>query len=700
MKKKTHSTPTAFTVKWMSDLYTACYSDVACALDISLEAVSRDMSYVAKRLAKEGASFMTKALPLLGKMLDKQLSKLETTDEVELPFPGWQLQSMSKLPVFCGELFSMVLATDGSVRSDANPHALGRLRQLLYLFYKVEFPPTDEQNRKTIDKFVLTEHLLPEPDESIFKRNGSVFNHIEDIRDHLELARVFREKWERNVWILQQARAIVRRVLGNTDPRDETRLRPRHGPGAVATGERSHEKPIFRRYYERLHAVFPYDTYMSYNLSSVNDEWEGWQGLESKRDSTAKVVLVPKDSRGPRIISCEPLEIQWIQQALMTILVEEFEVHSLTRDHVNFKRQDINRELALVSSIGTSADECDQTAWESTWQPDPCKGRLPKGPHHGWITMDMKDASDCVSLALVRYLFPRNWVEALEASRSQYTKLPDGQIVKLKKFAPMGSAVCFPVEAMVFYSICVAAQQYQSGDSRMPPKAPSDYPYVYGDDLIVQSQYYEVIEEALESVHLKVNHDKCCRGRWFRESCGMDAFKGICVTPLKIRQPLGCRSRTALFSWIEYHNWFSKRGYDNAALWIRQYLEKTKDARYIIVMDEIWLNGQVPGYAYLHVAGERPHTLKGYLRSRYNDELHRREFLAWGVTTCSQEHLVPGWSEMLRRASQTGLSPERESKTRDQLPPHLRKKVEARAYEYALAHGVVRKCAWYPALVG
>lgn len=650
------TTRKGYNTEWMFEIHHACYRDVACAPDMSSEDGDFDIMYVKARLAKEGPSFLTKTLPLLGKHLDRVLSALETSVNPE-PFQGFTTMPGTVLPKYLGWLFLKVLAPDGSVLGNADSIALGRLRQILYLFYKLELPYTSEQSQATLDKFVLTDSSLPSPDAH--PMGGDDFTATPG-----------------NMWVLARARALVHRVLANYDPLDHEALQARHGPGAVATGEKSHEKPIFRRYYEHLHAVFPYDIHMSYNLSSINDEWEGWQKLESLRESTAKVVLVPKDSRGPRIISCEPLEIQWIQQALMTRLVNILETHPLTRGHVNFKRQSINGNLALVAST------------MSPFQGDQ------------WVTMDMKDASDRVSLALVRHLFPNRWVTALEGCRSSSTRLPDGQILRMKKFAPMGSATCFPVEALIFYAICVATQQYQNKEllGRGFRKAPDEWPYVYGDDLIIKPNLFDAIVDNLEMVHLKVNLDKCCRGRWFRESCGVDAFKGLNVTPLKIRRPLGHPSRTTWLSWIEYHNWFSTRGYDQVALRIRQYLALSPLAGFILVMDSIWLEGRKPGYAYLDVAGERPHALVGDLWQRYNKRLFRREYFLWGVSACLKKHPVPGWSEMLQRAALRGGNLSSAVKADDRPPSVFNRTVSAKAYEYARAHRVVRECAWYPAL--
>jgi hypothetical protein len=67
-------------------------------------------------------------------------------------------------------------------------------------------------------------------------------------------------------------------------------------------------------------------------------------------------------------------------------------------------------------------------------------------------TIDLSDASDRVSLALVEELFGFNpgFLRFLKLSRSPFAQLPGGELVLLNKFASMGSALTFPVEAMVF----------------------------------------------------------------------------------------------------------------------------------------------------------------------------------------------------------------------------------------------------------
>jgi len=670
--------------QWMYDLFHACYHDVARASDILSVEVERDCKTVAARLVKEGTSFFTKTLPKLGKQLDKLLAAEPDELPPDDPFPGFgKGESGSKIPKFLGCLFSEVLTADGKERSDASPEAYGNIRLLTGLFYKTEWPLTPELSEKVITQFLQTEEELPE--------EGASINQIIDRFNPGDFL---------SPYVLREARRLCRQVLGGTDPLDYDALIPRHGPGAVATGETGHEKTAFKRYYDRLHSVFPYDILMSYNLSSVSDEWEGWQGLESLDTGTAKVVLVPKDSRGPRLISCEPLEYQWVQQAMLKHLVTTIEKHPLTRGQVNFSSQEINRDMAQRASLG--GPEGDAVRLESGDVMFP----LPMD----YVTLDMKDASDRVSCALVKYLFPENWYEALYACRSAATKLPCGRVVPLKKFAPMGSAVCFPIEALVFWSIAramlhhcsvedqkyvvqieptpldLAVQAYRSQRAKV---------YVYGDDIIVPRYCSGLTIRVLEAVGLKANLDKCCRGRFFRESCGMDAYKGICVTPLRIRTPLtSSLGGTALFSWCSYHNWFERRGMYGAAELVRSWLCRVSPDL-LVLNEEEW--DPVP-VAYLHRADTFGlDTLSGRrLRRRWNSDFQRYEFRGWVARVRPYEANTPGWSEMLVRASasRTSVLPETFFMKADWL--HWFEEPVVTAYQYARARRVIRKRAWLP----
>lgn len=523
------------------DLFECAYHDVVGAL-VSVSEQEKDLANARSRYYHEGIQFFTIVLPRYGKALDRALSNTD----VPLRIDNFQKRKSTQLPLFLGGLLEYVFTADGVVRS-AGPHdtsyccetaasALRGLRQLLFMFYKLELPPTEDQINEVISNFKDTDAGIADG-------------------PRLEEKTLLNSSYPS---VLRLARSLIHSVLCNADPLSG---KPKHGPGVVATGERSSEKHRFSRFYRALARFYDYNDWFYYNAGHLAENLDDFLALEELEAGTAKVVLVPKDSRGPRLISCEPLEYQWIQQAQLSVLVEHIESHPLTRGLVNFTDQGVNRSLSLSSSLNEEM-----------------------------VTLDMKEASDRVALWHVEYLFPSNWVEALRASRSIATRLPSGEILPLKKFAPMGSAFCFPVEALVFWAVSTATlivNDAKSTDNAFDLSLASRDPdrgslgsqldvkegknliyrvltrsgrdvfvpdpdslerlvtpslirkrwpvYVYGDDLILRTDNHRLVVEALELVDFKVNMDKCCTNGPFRESCGCDAYKGIDVTPTRFR---------------------------------------------------------------------------------------------------------------------------------------------------------------------
>jgi hypothetical protein len=283
----------------------------------------------------------------------------------------------------------------------------------------------------------------------------------------------------------------------------------------VATGEVLNSKYVFQRKYQRLHQEYPYYEYFSPSLGKLSFESGWYQKLQPSINPTAKVVLVPKDSRGPRLISMEPLEIQWIQQGLSKKFVKRVERHALTRGFVNFTDQTINRALAREASE---------------------RGHL--------ATLDLKAASDRVPLKLVEYLFPEDLFKAMMACRSTCTTLPSGEVLPLYKFAPMGSALCFPVMATTLWALTQSILSLDPDDLdereelHALPRSPRLATFVYGDDLIVPTDAASRVFAELPHYGLKLNEQKSYTTGFFRESCGMDAYFGDQVTPVRLRASL------------------------------------------------------------------------------------------------------------------------------------------------------------------
>lgn len=558
----------------------------------------KDIEVFTNRAENEGLFFLTTALPMIGKALDSFHATTVWTAPEHFECDGDGIPRFLGLPIR--------LALDG------NSSAVECLRQLAYLFYKLEVDYDRDTRAKYLAEFVRTDADL---DNLYDPRNNIVTQGL-----------------------TRYMRRIISLVLCNEDPMD---IRPCHGSGATACRTANNDKWHQLRFYPKLDAVYSYPDYFFYSLTHLSDEYGK---LESSSESIprARVVLVPKDSRGPRIISCEPAELLFIQQGLMRKMYACLESHPLTRGQINFTDQTINQTLAREGSVSGA-----------------------------WATIDLSEASDRVSARLVRDVFPARWWTSLEACRSESTLLPDGVEVKLNKFAPMGSSCCFPVEALVFWASA------QATIARLGFKSPA---YVYGDDIVVESAFVDSICDDLELIGLKVNRNKTFSKGPFRESCGGEYHSGNDVTPVRVRKALGT-SNTSIAT-----------GSDLANLLIAKY--GYSDAKPLIDLIE-----KEVGYVYPRTELCIPNTVRSsacasndvFFRRRWNFNLQRFEHRVLQMYTDSLESREPTWSELLRLE----LSVASRGDTADKAPVLSKiKSGQAEPGKYAANHSARQKWSW------
>jgi hypothetical protein len=545
------------------------------------------------------------------------------------------------IPLFMGKAIRLAI--------DGNSVAVDCVRQLSYIFYKLEVPYDPELENQFLDQFINTDRDLGSLD---FAATVSLPR---------ETTSMVRETFTVSN-IIAEMKGLISRILSNFDPLD---IRPCHGSGATACHTPNHEKWAKLRYFPKLDQVYDYPTYFFFSASHLADELDKLERSELK-DPRARVCLVPKDSRGPRIISCEPAELMYIQQGLMRLLYGILETHHLTAGYVNFTDQTINQMLARLGSL------TDQFA-----------------------TLDLKDASDRVSLSLVRQVFPENWVECLEASRSEVTVLPDGREVKLNKFAPMGSSCCFPVEALVFWACAQATlrlsgahptrdvyfstevNQLRMKTSRGKMLLPEVF--VYGDDIICHSDHAATVIRGLEAVGLFVNRSKSyVRGK-FRESCGGDYHFGYDVTPVRLRAFLE-NIGTGLEASADFANeLIAKFGYEDSHSAIR------------VIEESV-------GYFYPRTLLDIPMTIRSspsasndaHFQRRWNSNLQRYEYRILQLRHEVKRWRQPDWSELLRKE----LSRE---KAQARYPYENQLAIIDSSAEpgwYAVAHSARKKWAW------
>jgi hypothetical protein len=537
----------------------------------------KDIQSFLLRSENEGLTFLTTTLPTLGKALDTfhSTNVWKAPDQFKTDEDG--------IPIFLGHAIRLAL--------DGNSLAVDCVRQLTLIFYKLEVDYDPETIGQFLDQFVITDRDL-----------------------------VVRTDSSEQVELIRDMRRLIARILCNTNPRE---IRPCHGSGATADHTKNWQKWHQLRYFKKLDDFFSYPDLFFFNFDHLVDEMEKLQSSEEGLPQ-ARVCLVPKDSRGPRVISCEPTEFMYAQQGLMRLLYKTIETHDLTRGQINFIDQGVNRQLA-----------CDASKRDSH------------------TTIDLKDASDRVTLDLVERVFPPIWVEAFKACRSEETLLPDGRIVKLNKFAPMGSACCFPVEALIFWACATAAifRSHLSSESitsfRMPtPRyGPAHFSrqlsfpvYVYGDDIIIDSKFTESVVRGLSQIGLLVNLEKTYRSGPFRESCGGDFHFGMDVTPVRVRK-IPSSVGTGLATSADLANEFiAKFGYEDSHSLIR-------------VIEE------AVGYSFPRTELDIPCSVRStssasndvFFKRRWNKSLQRFEHLVLQLHSEVLTKQPPNWGELLRK---------------------------------------------------
>jgi hypothetical protein len=209
------------------------------------------------------------------------------------------------------------------------------------------------------------------------------------------------------------------------------------------------------------------------------------------------------------------------------VLEQAISTCKLTKGKINFTDQSVNSKIALESSASRS-----------------------------FATIDLKDASDCLSLKLFRFLFG-GASKFFESCRATDIKLLDGRVHQLRKYAPMGNATVFPVESLVFWAVVRSGILCYYGET-------CDDVYVFGDDIAVPTKFYDGAIKALVRAGFKPNPNKCFSRGLFRESCGVDAFNGIDVTPHRIKKH-GMKSLSQLVSACSLAKNMRMDGYEETA---------------------------------------------------------------------------------------------------------------------------------------
>lgn len=468
---------------------------------------ARDWNTVSRRFEAEGFSFLTISLANFGKDFEKSLDQGFVGDD---QFAGFS--RTGGLPRFLGGFLRLVFKPDGSAVLDMpSIDAIQAVRQLTLMFSKVEIPCSDARNRKAVDGYVQVEAELRERDRSGLPANAEGLKRVFT----LLYAGILQQSTRRIDGVVPSSSRNYGALLGafERDAPDSYPV-PRHGSGATADRRFGNEKFSSPAWTRRLDVVMPSVDYLIPNWRYTDFLSEDSTGalLEPGEELPVKVTLVPKTLKTPRIIAEEPTCMMYAQQAIHSMLREEWDKDDLLPHFVTFHDQVPNQELAKEGSA---------------------TGRL--------ATLDLSEASDRVSNSLVRYLFSPfpSMAEVLDATRSRKASVPgDHGVIRLAKYASMGSALCFPIETMVFLAIIILSWEEHTARPlrRADLRRLIGSVRVYGDDIVVPVELVPLTIRNLEAFGFKVNANKSFWTGKFRESCGGDYYDGNDVNVIKVRQ--------------------------------------------------------------------------------------------------------------------------------------------------------------------
>lgn len=225
-----------------------------------------------------------------------------------------------------------------------------------------------------------------------------------------------------------------------------------------------------------------------------------------------RITPVPKTTKISRLVKTEPLLNMFFQKGVQKLLEDRL----VQFFGIDFSTQPtLNAELARVGSL-TQA----------------------------YATIDLKSASDFISLGFCSDFIPADNLRWLTLLRSHQAELPDGTVVDLNMMATMGNAYCFPLQTVIFACMVKAVYrslglpfrrgrtEYRWNGSYERFEKTSYLPNygVFGDDIVVHRDAYEPICRLMSFCGFKVNPTKSYTApSLFRESCGADFYQGTNV---------------------------------------------------------------------------------------------------------------------------------------------------------------------------
>lgn len=438
----------------------------------------------ARRFEKEGLQFFSKILPSFYKKLLQVVEGNCTWNDIT----SFRKKGRSCLPRFLFGLTSIIFSKNGDLKeiTSYQGDALRSIASLCLMFYKTEadlpVKKAEELKNEKVKDFYATEASLREAVLRIRK--------LEKRSAHSRLAMV-----------LDIAKKICCRVLRNVSV---DYSRSNIGPGAVAEHVIKNTVHKFQLLDVTATSSFqpidPLPILVEDGIAPMYGFSMRERDLKRPGMDFSRFCCVPKDANRLRGINIEPNHKIFQQMAVAQAIVDAVGRSRWTRDRIYFQDQSVNASQALKASIDRQL-----------------------------ATIDFKDASDRISMELVRVLFEgTSLYRDLAIHRSQNI-LINQEKLRVLKFGAMGNGFTFPVMSLVFFSLVEAVKR------EFCPHLPwHTRPYVFGDDVLVDKAVLRPLTRVCNLLGLRINKDKTFVNGPFRESCGTDAFNGWVVTPFRL----------------------------------------------------------------------------------------------------------------------------------------------------------------------
>jgi len=489
-----------------------------------------DLKTINGRVEDEGVSFLTITLPNFGKDFEKSLDQGFVARNL---FQGFSWKG--GLPRFLGGFLELVFDRDsGRLLQHPSIDAIRAVRQITLMCGKVELECADWRIKSAFDKYVATEQEVKAADKNFHSDRKDQFGRI--------------------------ASMLFGRVLSKVDSDIYYgKIVPKHGSGSTADGIKGNLKYQQTVWTDRLEEYFPMGEYLTSSWGLFLDNSESFTSLSPGSEIPAKVISVPKTLKTPRLIAMEPTAMQYAQQGLLESIVEAIEADDIAKNLISWKAQTPNQELAS------------------------------RGSRNGDLaTLDLSEASDRVSNQHVRHLLRNHshFAGAVDASRSRKADVDGHGVLRLAKFASMGSALCFPFEAIVFCTVLFIGIENELGRTltMRDVKSLIGRVRVYGDDIIIPVEYVSSAVSELEAFGFKVNTNKSFWTGKFRESCGKDYYDGhdVSVTRVRALLPEQQKSVSEIISTVSLRNQLYYAGYWNTVEWLDKRIERLIPFPYVL----------------------------------------------------------------------------------------------------------------------